>query len=307
MECRYHRISVCKRLTISARFRWVACQLESLRKCIRPHSVRETLKTLPKTLDETYERILTSIDQEYYREAVSALTWLLFSERPMTLDELAEVMIIDPRGSPAFDPNERLFHPESALNLLSSLTTVVYTKDGRKEIVLAHFSVKEYLTSSRAPCSLASHFSTNQHKANEFIMEGCIQYIYCNSSSFHNVYSPSLTRDLPLMYYACKYWFIHAGNCFRDIEMVSKQRVVQFLEHKESVHTWTLHFDPEGCEMFPKRIPQSNEILNNFAAPLYFAACVGMDPLVEFLMDSGVDADSPGRGLGCVNSFFYVH
>ncbi|KAF8466779.1 hypothetical protein DFH94DRAFT_780093, partial [Russula ochroleuca] len=38
------------------RFRWVFCQLETLRHCLPP-SVRGILAELPETLDETYERI----------------------------------------------------------------------------------------------------------------------------------------------------------------------------------------------------------------------------------------------------------
>ena len=216
-------------------------------------------------------------------------------------------MIIDLSGSPAFDPHERLFHPESALDLLSSLTTVAYTKDGRKEILLAHFSVKEYLTSSRAPRSLASHFSINQHKAHEFIMEGCIQYIHCNSSSCRGIYSPIFEREFPLMSYACRYWFVHAGSCFRDIENPSKQRLVQFLEHEESIGGWTAFFDPEMHEVPLKHILKPIEVSNEIAAPLYFAACVGLDLLVDFLIEIGADANGPGRRWGCVNSFLHIY
>ncbi|EMD37961.1 hypothetical protein CERSUDRAFT_72599 [Gelatoporia subvermispora B] len=41
-------------------FRWVSCQLETLRLC-PPSRVKRTLETLPKTLDETYDRILDRI------------------------------------------------------------------------------------------------------------------------------------------------------------------------------------------------------------------------------------------------------
>jgi hypothetical protein len=48
------------RVELSNRFRWVFCQLETLRHCL-PASVRRTLGELPESLDETYERILKEI------------------------------------------------------------------------------------------------------------------------------------------------------------------------------------------------------------------------------------------------------
>ncbi|KAF1977277.1 hypothetical protein BU23DRAFT_453456 [Bimuria novae-zelandiae CBS 107.79] len=49
-------------------FRWAACQLNSLAKCRNRATLRKALATLPLTLDQTYERILSAIseaDSEY--------------------------------------------------------------------------------------------------------------------------------------------------------------------------------------------------------------------------------------------------
>lgn len=115
----------------------MTCQLGSLRKRLRPINVRITLKNLPKTLGDICDRISLNTDEEYYQEALRALMWLLFSTTPLLLDELAEVMTIDPKSSSAFDPNERLFNPESTLTVLSSLTAVM-PKGAKREILLGH-------------------------------------------------------------------------------------------------------------------------------------------------------------------------
>ena len=120
------------RTNSEVRFRWVSCQLESLRKFLRPSNVRKTLKTLPATLDDTYERVLLNTSEEYYKEALAALTWLLFSKRPLWLDEIAEIMVINLSANPAFDPNQRLFDSESALTVLSSLITVTAKELAKK-------------------------------------------------------------------------------------------------------------------------------------------------------------------------------
>lgn len=50
------------------RFRWVFCQLDTLRRCF-PRSIQRVLKELPKTFVETYERILLGIDEEKWEYA----------------------------------------------------------------------------------------------------------------------------------------------------------------------------------------------------------------------------------------------
>lgn len=45
--------------------------------------LQTTLQSLPRTLDDTYLRILLGIDQEYVRDAISVLQWLAFSARPV--------------------------------------------------------------------------------------------------------------------------------------------------------------------------------------------------------------------------------
>ena len=45
------------------RFRWAACQLDALAQCVTRGKVRRALQDLPKTLDETYARILRAIDE----------------------------------------------------------------------------------------------------------------------------------------------------------------------------------------------------------------------------------------------------
>ena len=58
---------------VNIRFRWVFCQIDSLKKCIRPKDVRDALKSLPKTLDDFYARTLLGIDESYRQMACNGL------------------------------------------------------------------------------------------------------------------------------------------------------------------------------------------------------------------------------------------
>ena len=106
------------------RFRWAVCQLDTLRKCIKPSALRKVLATLPKTLDDTYERILCAIDEAHAVDAFKILQWLAFSTRPLELQELAEATAITLDDLPKFDPEDRLRHPTDILAICSSLVSI---------------------------------------------------------------------------------------------------------------------------------------------------------------------------------------
>src|SRR6266487_5860524 len=112
------------------RFRWAVCQLDVLRKCLTVNSLRKMLKALPKTLDATYERILMGIDEEYVQDAIKVLQCLVYSARPMQINEVAEVLAVDFDHEPRFDTERRLPDPRDILVICSSLVTTSST--GRK-------------------------------------------------------------------------------------------------------------------------------------------------------------------------------
>ena len=64
---------------IPCRFRWVYCQLDTLKSCPRAAAVRENLKKLPRDLEDTYTQMLAAIPEDYREDAHNALRWLVFS------------------------------------------------------------------------------------------------------------------------------------------------------------------------------------------------------------------------------------
>ncbi|KAH9039450.1 hypothetical protein EDB83DRAFT_1718302 [Lactarius deliciosus] len=79
-------------------FRWVFCQLEMLRNCL-PQNVRSVLTELPKSLDETYERMLKEIGKVNPHQAHRLLQCLTVATRPLRVEELAEVLALDFDGA----------------------------------------------------------------------------------------------------------------------------------------------------------------------------------------------------------------
>ena len=148
------------------RFRWAACQLDSLRSCVNPYGLRKKLVSLPKDLDETYARILDSIDEDNQQDTLKILQWLTCSARLLRLEEVAEVITIDIKESPRFDPEKRYPEPQDIWTICSSLISLqeealkdTGTGNPRVIVQLAHFSVKEYLILLRIQKGRVKYYS----------------------------------------------------------------------------------------------------------------------------------------------------
>ncbi|KAH9041212.1 hypothetical protein EDB85DRAFT_1832260, partial [Lactarius pseudohatsudake] len=160
-------------------FRWVFCQLEVLQHCF-PQSIRRTLNELPKSLDETYERVLKEIGMANRDHAHRLLQCLTAAARPLRVEELAEILALD------FDEAEGAIpklkedwrwedRQRAVLSTCSSLITQV--DDGDSQVVqFSHFSVKEFLTSDRLVASKgdASYFHIIPEHAHTTLAQACL-------------------------------------------------------------------------------------------------------------------------------------
>src|SRR6266849_7817424 len=133
------------------RFRWIFCQLEILRDCL-PSSVRRTLRVLPESLDETYERILKEIKKPNRDLARRVLQCLVVASRPLRVAELAEVLTVDfddAEGIPRPISDWRWEDQEQALLIACSSLIAIVEAGFSRVVQFSHFSVKEFLTSPR--------------------------------------------------------------------------------------------------------------------------------------------------------------
>src|SRR5271168_34743 len=136
---------------IVPRFQWVICQLDMLRRCTSVSAIRKAMSALPKSLDETYDRILLGIDEIHQPEVMKVLHALTVSVSQLTLEEIVEILAVDLEATPPrFDPDSRLLDPRTILSMCSSLVTTARAEQwdefGGKTLRLAHASVADYLT-----------------------------------------------------------------------------------------------------------------------------------------------------------------
>jgi hypothetical protein len=105
------------------RFRWVECQLETLRKCRNANAVKVAITQLPRTLDETYDRILMNIDEADKKTAHCILQLLTVCERPLRLNEIVAAIAVNCENE-IFHIDQQLFDPYEILEICSGLVEV---------------------------------------------------------------------------------------------------------------------------------------------------------------------------------------
>ena len=286
------------------RFRWASCQLDSVKKCLRPSALRKTLNELPATLDDTYDRILLAIDEQYHEEAATALIWLISSERLLYAEELAEAIAFNVGSDPAFNPNERLFDPYRILHVLSSLVLMKAVGDDNC-VSLAHYSVKEYLT-TRAFDGPALKFGVRQHDAQQQLLQNCLRYIEYDKGAWSWEHC---WKDFPLSDYACNYWVEHAKNCGTHLTQDTKAMLVRVLSrprlwtylfdrakwhHREELRSpgWTELRKHNYDEFADFRDPDSiGPKESESATAIYYAAWLGLAEVVQYMLQNGQAAD----------------
>lgn len=271
-------------------FRWAKCQLDVLRSCSTAIDVTKALNALPPTLDETYERILLDIDQDEREKAHIALQWLIFSARPLQLQELAEAVVVNPKSN-SFSQEERLFDLHDIVSICRSLVSL---SDDTSEVRLAHFSVQEYLISERIRDGPVSFFSVVSVSAHTLMAEVCLTYILLFDTPY-SLSAESLT-EWPLLDYACRHWFHHAKKLVDQPDRCKANILAEKLFTPDQTfcfYNWLRVFEPDGSwiDFDPYKNPSS------FATPLYYASYCGLLPVAKTLIERGADVAARGGML----------
>ena len=267
------------------RFRWVYCQLVYICGCM-PARIRHALAYLPETLDETYERTLREINKADWEFAYHLLQFVAVAVRPLLVEELAELLAFDFKAGPIpkFHTDWRVEDPiDAILSTCPSFLAIVDSSifgSHRKVVQFSHFSVKEFLTSTRlaeANDIFLRRYHVSQTPAHTLAAQACLGYFLHLDKG---VTSDSL-RKLPFTYYA-KFWVDHARS--EEVSRNVKDGLKELLDPSKphlAVCIWICDTDiPSWLQMLPSERPSPLR-----GTPLHYAALWDLDSVVELLVN----------------------
>jgi len=272
-----------------------------LQDCRTTNQIKQALKRLPKTLDQTYDRILEKIlksgNENDANHAQAALMWLVSSERPLTLEELAEAAIVH---SPVItiDPADRFFVPTDIMTICKSLVSLIdFQQDqhymfsniracGTSIVRLSHCSVKEYLISERIKHKSEIAVFTKAIQNSPWILaETCITYLLLVDMSVKREFD-DLVKHFPLLGYATYFWHRHCVRIEGDDRMILEEVAMPLVKEKYYLlRNSILHL---SGNYLINLCPDPN------SRPLVYASYYGLDTIVRKLIQAGAkipDAD----------------
>ena len=265
------------------RFRWVYCQLDTLRRCM-PSSICKALNELPVTLDETYEQILQSIPKEKFQYARRLFQCIVAAIRPLRVEELAEIFAIE------FGPNEvtnimECWRPENAeeavLSACSSLIAIIDDR-GSKIVQFSHFSVKEYMTSDRLQTPDIGHLCDYYipiEPAHTLLARACVAVLL----QLDERVDRERVATFPLAKYAFSHWLDHTK--FETVQSHIQDALELLFDPKRPhlraciwAHNVEVKYSYNSDHSAAEKPPPLK------ATPLYYAVFCGFTELAKWLI-----------------------
>ncbi|GKZ82270.1 hypothetical protein AnigIFM56816_007078 [Aspergillus niger] len=294
-------------------FRWMDCQLQTLRRCATPQAVQKALKDLPKSLEEHYTMAISKLDESNRMSVKNLLRWVAFALLPLSLDEITSAIAInaDREHTPFIDEDLELLDPESFLDSCSSLVSTYCGGDETKGtqdvyIKLAHFTVREFLTSRAILGGTCFDFSMDIRLSHAFLAS-------CSLAYFHHAVQ-SAAGDLwfyhPLARYAGHFWYEHkelSQGAWQSFELESILLDL-FDEDGPYFRLWSKVANVDR-PWLPDELSDTND-----CTALYYSSYCGLTRVVKALLDKGASPNVSGglyyrplQAAACMGHLEIVH
>ncbi|MAD83975.1 MAG: hypothetical protein CL912_13520 [Deltaproteobacteria bacterium] len=154
---------------IKARFLWVEFQLCDLCEAESDYGIRLVLENLPRSLRETYDRLLRRIEGPERRSMILRMfKWIVCARQPLHVDQIREGIAFtleDEEWS-----QEKI--PTNLSRLIRACTNLVIVDAGTQIVQLARYTVQQYFLRDEG-----GFFHFGLKDAHEMAGEFCLAYL----------------------------------------------------------------------------------------------------------------------------------
>lgn len=241
------------------------------------------------TLDETYTRMLSEISPYSVDYARQMLTLLCCARRPLTVDELIVGVAFQNQQDPQFNSKCILRNENAIQEVCPGFVEIdVDPFSLNRTVRLAHFSVREYLTSGRlAQQTNKSSFCIDLANAERHMACICLT-VLLNLKELAEPPFHQLDMSV-LAIYAAQYWPDHFRSG-RVEPIVEGKALDLFTSSHGAFETWIAIWDADPCG--GKTSP------GKLVPPLYYASLLGLEVIVVRLVEKGADVNAQGGYYG---------
>lgn len=305
-------------------FLWIRLMHERLSPGKNAKQLREVVRATPPGLDKAYERDIRNIadlETDERERAIAILRWTLFAERPLTVREMTEALLIRDDDEEDTFPEDDLpdawdeyYTNDQIKRLCGSLielrSTDMHEPIEDQTIQFVHFSVKEYLLRTIKPgiSSQTIDFS-DAVSEQSYLARACLRYL-CYQDFNLGRHSTSISlQDIMKRYafykYAAQSWFY---NLF-PIEGYTQDHIIPKESYSQDLitsinkffdsraHRWLLWSEVLETMSDSSEAFQEN-CKDGYGGPQYYAAMIGLTRTLEYLREQGVDLNTQGGRFG---------
>lgn len=263
-------------------FRWVECQFRAIEDCPQSEDLLDqVLKSLPETLDDTYERMVLNIPSPARAYAQRLLLLLCCAKRPLTFAEAINGIAVELGPEPKYNIRRKLRDAAAVQQLCPGLVVIEQDWPG-KNVRIAHFSVQEYLESNRIRDSKAKDFAIIQEEAQAQMARVCMTLLL----ELSKMPVDSQEVDFQIASYAFQYWMAH----FRESNEASSAQSQAI----SVLHTalYTRYF------IGRKRSLSTNLPAEGIGNGLQYASHHGLEKCVRKLLRGEIDVNATTEFVG---------
>lgn len=278
-------------------FLWLKLQQSQLRDSKSPKILRKSIEIMPQGLHSTYEHSwnnVQALEEPDRSRAIDTLRWLTFAFQPLTVQVLAEAMVInleaDSEGFSEDDLPDEIdeeYIDGEIKQLCGSLVEVHSHEHPRFRVVrLVHASVHEFLA-AKLPASpflgLGSEETTSSAAQHAILAAHCIRLLESGKVSE----TSDLQKEPLFAIYAVEHWYRHLRRSDVYYDHVSDYVDGFVKPGNPNFETWKMRY--EGSAL-PSGLA---------ATSFYYVAYFGLAPAMIYLHEyEHVDIDSVGGQFG---------
>ena len=247
------------------RFRWAELQIIELETCHNKQQIYKALSSIPQTLEDTYRKVLNSIQDRNLPLAREILMTICLAPVLLDLNTVAAIVGLD--------------FPESVIEICT--TSLVSEFDNKVQV--AHFSVQEFL--------VVPQEDGQQHicqfsviVGNEFLAERTVE---CLLEQTEPLVGADVT-NLPAFLYAATQWHHHV-TALGDIGQSNpslQAKVDRLFTEPYVYHNWIRAAGHKSS----RAASEWNKIFEECTPPIGTAARLGLTRTVETLCGPGLDS-----------------
>ncbi|KAF8472835.1 hypothetical protein BDZ91DRAFT_760293 [Kalaharituber pfeilii] len=164
---------------VEGMFLWVTLQIYDISRQLNDEEIRETLRSLPRNLDETYIRMLQRIVKERKKDiAVEVFRWLTIARRQLSLRELVEAVVIKDDDTTRTQGLNRVpADLDKVIEACGNFLVIEEPVCGSSKVRFIHSTVVTFLHTHELPENLEV-FRIEPRTTEVHLAKRCLQYLH---------------------------------------------------------------------------------------------------------------------------------